>query len=226
MEDSINVDCPFCEVRMAAPVQAAVVEHIEGANSPIDCRIALTKCLECGSALVVRQHQRDVDYDHWEWSVAVRVWPEPARSSHATIPPIVQVSLDEADRCHRAGAHTACAVMCGRALEGVCVDKGVKSTLLAKGLKELRDSGLIDQRLFEWGDALREVRNLAAHATGEKIGKADSTDLLQFVTAICDYIYVLTARFDAFKERRQLAKAATLGDNAPVPDDTLEQPTG
>ncbi len=104
--------------------------------------------------------------------------------------------------------------MCGRALEGICVHAGIK-TVLAKGLQELHAKGYIDKRLLEWGDALRAVRNLAAHATGEKISKEDSTDLLHFVTAICDYIYVLTARFEAFKLRRA---EATGNGKEPTPE--------
>jgi hypothetical protein len=94
--------------------------------------------------------------------------------------------------------------MCGRALEGVCVHFGLK-TMLAKGLHELRTKGLIDDRLFQWGEQLRKHRNTAAHATGDKISREDATDLLDFVAAICDYIFVLTARFDAFMARKKVA---------------------
>jgi hypothetical protein len=55
---------------------------------------------------------------------------------------------------------------------------------------------------LKWGEQLRKHRNTAAHATGEKISREDSTDLLEFVAAICDYIFVLTARFDAFMARK------------------------
>src|SRR2546428_152743 len=97
------------------------------------------------------------------------------------IPDIVRVSLEEAQRCHAAAANTACAVMCGRALEGVCIHFGTKDRHLAKALPELRDRKLIDERLFNWGDELRKHRNVAAHATEDRISRDDATDLLEFL---------------------------------------------
>ncbi|MBL8752683.1 MAG: DUF4145 domain-containing protein [Planctomycetes bacterium] len=216
---NLSVDCPHCQLRVLAPVRAYHTVHIgdEESYGYPDHRVSLCKCPQCDNPLVAREDCVDMDFDGPRWGKPVRVWPEPARASHASIPPIVQVSLDEADRCHRAGAHTACAVMCGRALEGICEHHGVNTTL-AKGIPELRAQGLIDQRLAEWGDALRRVRNTAAHASEERISKEDATDLLHFVTAICDYIYVLTARFDAFKKRRLSSTSTDATEGAATVD--------
>jgi hypothetical protein len=91
--------------------------------------------------------------------------------------------------------------MCGRALEGICVDKKIQGTLQA-GLKSLLDQGIIDSRLFEWGDELRKVRNLGAHPTAERIPREDASDVLDFIHAIADYIYVLSEKFETFRSRR------------------------
>jgi hypothetical protein len=61
--------------------------------------------------------------------------------------------------------------MSGRAIEGMCVHfktKG-KGTTFAGGLKELREAKIIDDRLFQWSEALREHRNLGGHAKPERI---------------------------------------------------------
>lgn len=199
----VGVDCPRCEARVKAEVVRTEVVRDSDTEIP-DYRISLARCPGCHEPLVTREEcvgiaEWDGDLD--KYGSASRLWPDPVRDAHRAIPPIVQVSLDEAYRCHRAGAHTACAVMCGRALEGVCVHFGLK-TMLAKGLSELRAKGLIDDRLFNWGEQLRKHRNAAAHATEEKISREDAIDLLEFVSAICDYIFVLTARFDAFMARK------------------------
>jgi hypothetical protein len=73
--------------------------------------------------------------------------------------------------------------------------------MLADGLKELLDQGVIDKRLFDWGDVLRKHRNIGAHATEEKIPKEDAKDLLEFVSAICEYVFILSDKFEKFMER-------------------------
>jgi hypothetical protein len=96
----------------------------------------------------------------------------------------------------------ACAVMCGRALEGVCRHFKTSSSYLAGGLKELLEKEIIDKRLFQWSQELQRHRNFAAHATDEKITREDAESLLEFVVAICDYVFVLSAKFQDFMSRK------------------------
>jgi hypothetical protein len=92
--------------------------------------------------------------------------------------------------------------MCGRSLEGICRHYQTKSQYLGGGLKELREWGLIDGRLFQWAEELQKSRNIGAHATGEKGFTAGCPRFLDFTNAICEYIFVLTAKFKAFMKRR------------------------
>lgn len=92
--------------------------------------------------------------------------------------------------------------MCGRAIEGICKHHNAKTKTLAAGLKDLKDKEIIDGRLFEWGEALRTAQNLDAHASTEKVSKEDAQDLLDFSTAICEYVFVLNAKFERFKARK------------------------
>jgi hypothetical protein len=84
----------------------------------------------------------------------------------------------------------------------MCRHFGTKRQTLFEGLKELHERGVIDKRLYEWGDELRKHRNLAAHATGANFNLIDAKDLYDFATAICEYVFVLTAKFEAFKNRQ------------------------
>ena len=95
--------------------------------------------------------------------------------------------------------------MPGRTLEGVCKHHSTKTKNLAAGLKELKEKGIIDERLFKWGEELRKHRNIGAHASDEKISKEDAKDLLDFVNAICEYVFVLTEKFNKFIERKSEA---------------------
>jgi tRNA-dihydrouridine synthase len=133
----------------------------------------------------------------------VRVWPSPDSHFSWRIPVIARGSLEEAAKCFKVGAYSACAVMCGRALEGICRHYKTRSTNLAGSLKELLDQGIIDGRLFEWSEALKSLRNIGAHATGVAVSEQDARDLLDFANAICEYIFVLAAKFEEFMERRR-----------------------
>ena len=137
-----------------------------------------------------------------DWTDAVRIWPKPKRMIPWTIPDVVRSPAEEADRCFNAGAYSACAVMCGRALEGICMHYEAESKTLDQGLQELRNKDIIDKRLHQWGDELRKVRNLGAHATTERIGSEDAQDVLDFLRAIIDYVFVLNERFEHFMNRR------------------------
>ena len=92
--------------------------------------------------------------------------------------------------------------MCGRALEGICRHFETKSPYLSGGLKELLDREIIDKRLYQWSQELQRQRNLAAHASEEKVSQDDATALLEFVTSICDYVFVLSAKFEEFMKRK------------------------
>jgi hypothetical protein len=85
---------------------------------------------------------------------------------------------------------------------------------LNEGLNKLRQTGKLDERLFEWANALRALGNEGAHYTGKQVSREVALDALQFCEALLDNMYVLTERFEAFKQRRS-------GESAPpVPEPT------
>ncbi|MGE5292526.1 MAG: DUF4145 domain-containing protein [Micromonosporaceae bacterium] len=118
------------------------------------------------------------------------------------IPEPLRKIYEEARACIRVKAYTSAAVMSGRALEGICDLHGVKGATLQNRLAKMRDEGLIDGRLWEWAEVLRAVRNSAAHFRVESIAKQDAEDVVAFTEALLDYLYVLTTRFNALKQRR------------------------
>ena len=91
--------------------------------------------------------------------------------------------------------------MCGRAVEALCQEK-TKAKTLAEGLKRLRASKVIDEKLFEWSDALRKERNIGAHAGSSEISAQDARDVLDFAIAISEYVYVLDEKYKAYLARK------------------------
>ena len=219
----VIVECSHCDAVVKAEALATHMTKEFHESVMMDLpseKVSLLVCPSCHEALVSRTTwEGEGDYGDI-WSKPQRVWPRSEREASLAAPAIVRVSLEEAQRCYRAAAYTACVVMSGRALEGVCRHFQTKSVTLHKGLAELLDRQIIDQRLFSWGEELRKHRNLAAHASEHKFAQDDATDLMDFVSAICEYVFVLTPKFESFLRRRTQAS----GDASRTP--TSDTPNG
>lgn len=164
-------------------------------NPPVEWR--LVQCTSCWHPSV----QAREDYGRgFEDDDPVIVFPAPQRIS-PSVPRPLRREWEEARSCLDAKAYTACGVMVRRTLEGTCKDQGVKAKTLARGLRELRDKGLIDGILAEWADALRILGNQSAHFTGKEISRQDAEDSLAFAEALLDHLYVLRKRFAEFQKR-------------------------
>ena len=195
-------ECPYCDSKVDCEERGHIELDLEQTGgSPV--KVVLLECKVCKNALLGTSEIVQTGLDEWEWDTASRLWPAPETEVDWEIPEIARNSLIEAKICFKAKAYSACAVMCGRAIEGVCKHHDAKTKTLAAGLKKLRDDGVIDSRLYDWGEALRENRNLGAHATTEKVSKDDAKDLLDFSSAICEYVFVLNAKWEQFQRRRK-----------------------
>ena len=200
MSEQTLIKCPDCESKVVAAVLAKRKYGLTDDHDPFI--MYFLECLVCHRTMVGHSDLIQIGIDNWEYTKPQRLWPSPNRSLDWSIPISVRQSMEEAQKCLGAKAYSACAVMCGRSLEAVCKEHGTKGEL-AQGLKELKNSGIIDGRLFEWGEALRDRRNIGAHAGGQNISRQDASDVLDFTIAICEYVYVLTQKYEEFKKREK-----------------------
>jgi hypothetical protein len=92
--------------------------------------------------------------------------------------------------------------MCRKVVEGISYEHGVKSGTLAAKMAELKETGVIESRLFEWAEALRILGNEAAHGVEATIAAEDSRDILEFTEAILEYVFTYRDKFEKFKARR------------------------
>jgi hypothetical protein len=214
----ITLDCPNCRTRSRAEI-TGMVEY-DGGQEDASIRVMLARCPGCTYPLVGYQHDQDMDeYGRQGWSDPERVWPRPNATLSSSIPPKIGVNLSEAQKCMAATAYTASVAMTGRALEAIgrhFHTKGkAQQLMLAAGLDELHKNEIIDKRLYEWGKALHENRNLAAHASDRIFDRHDAQDLLNFAIAICEYVFVLSEKFAEFQKRqadKKTPKAIVNGD--------------
>lgn len=189
------IECHICE----ATVDAKEIAHhsCRDPDDPCDFHSFLLECPKCQTTLVGGRYHFENSGDP-----VGRMWPAPARFLSSEIPISIRNSLEEARLCFKVRAYNACTVMAGRALEGICRHFGSEKSYLGHGIKQLREQGIIDERLGKWAEELQKARNLSAHASGEKGTKDDAQDLLDFVEAICEYVFVLTSKFDKYMQRR------------------------
>jgi hypothetical protein len=183
-------------------------------------KVVLLKCPACENPLVGKS-SLDITIDPrtgegvYVFLEPRRVWPDPEKSYPGEIPGRVRAALEEAALCFRAKAYSACVVMVGRTLEELSLDMSAEGDALAKQLKNLRDREVIDSRLYEWAEALRHHRNLGAHASGFDASSDDAKDVLEFAEAICEYVYVLTRRFERFMKRQKLTSGRPIHTRKP-----------
>jgi uncharacterized protein YlaI len=146
------IECDECKAKVDAEVLA---NHEHQAFGLWDVRTYLLKCPACNTALV-GQTEESVHDGKLFWPDVTRVFPNPRRLLGSEIPDIVKKSMEEAERCMQVGAFLAATAMSGRALEAICRHFSTKDTYLGAGLKELREKGIIDARLFQWSEELRD----------------------------------------------------------------------
>ena len=196
MSNEIIIDCPQCVVR----VKSMVIASVAGGE---DQSFFLVQCPSCSGALFGSAiSYQDQWTGNWGWTTAERLWPIPALAEvSSAIPDAARKDIKDAQKCLSHGIYSAAAVLCGRALERLIKEK-VGSHMIAKGLAELKSKGFIDQRLFDWAEALRKERNIGAHASDEDISKENAQDIIDFTIAIFDYVYTLTEKYEKYVARK------------------------
>lgn len=203
------IDCAECDKPVIAVPRGFVVDGSKANEEEMAGPFFRYTLLECEKQhpILVAQVDAGEDPYYFIWNDPSRLFPSRERQLSTMIPEQLRQIHSEAQACFNAQAYTAAAVMAGRTLEATCALNGVKARNLHQALEKMKDAGLIDGRLWEWADTLRTVRNSAAHYDGDTVSKQDSADALAFNEALLDYLYVLTARFNALKERRAKSKA-------------------
>lgn len=193
------IECPTCE----ATVRAEVISEKE--YPPDDYReprkYLFMECPGCNHILLGYSEYGLITPNEEGWTGAIRLWPEPREYFDTSIPRSVRRSLEDARKCLQAKVYTASAVMCGKAIEAISNDKTSEKTL-HKGLKKLKDDGVIDERIYSWGEALRKERNIGAHASEDTVSKEDAQDVYDFAIAIAEYVYVMAGKYSAYESRK------------------------
>lgn len=163
-------------------------------------RYGIMVCQACGQYFVAHRA------DGGQW---VGVYPIPHRAAATEISEPIKGELEEAQLCFAVAAYRGCVSMCEVALEAVWREQG------AAGLNDLRDKGIISQRLFDQANEVRLWGNVAKHELiAQPISREDAEELLTYLEDILDDVYVKPKRRAALKEKReQLEKGGETSRN-------------
>ncbi|MGW9383469.1 DUF4145 domain-containing protein [Streptomyces globisporus] len=199
-EDRIGTDilvtCGACEKPVMARVSGVLIERNDEKGPPTLFQLA--SCQRCGEALLALEE----DYGNGWDGEPVTVWPQPRQVLSPFIPEALRNQHTETHKCLSVKAYIATVVMNRRTLEGICKDQGAQGRNLMRMLEELAASGIIEGRLLEWSQELRILGNEGAHFTETTVTADDAIDAIAFTEALMDYIYVYSAQFANFKQRR------------------------
>jgi len=200
------VECPDCGALVDGELVADYVDYEPGTD--MTGKYSFLKCPKCSRPFIVLQV---CDYSSWIEELAdapQRLYPPVEMEISASIPASLRAAYDEARTCFRAKAYVATAIMCRKTLEGIAEEHKITVRNLASALKEMKEKGIIENRLYEWADALRISGNEAAHGVSSKISSQDAKDILEFTHALLEYVFTFQEKFAEFKERQRILKNA------------------
>lgn len=200
------IECPRCDGHTLSTQRGTYTLAPEGDEGFEPLLYTLVSCDGCRNPQLLMQMSEMVAGGHWGWTSPTQEWPSSATGPLSpSIPLPIAREMREARACFSAKLYTATAVMVRRTLEGMCFDQGTGKKALFAALGELRDAKKIEGRLFDWAQALRVLGNQGAHFSKEALGREDAQDALELAEALLDYIYVFTAKYDEFQQRRTKA---------------------
>jgi hypothetical protein len=194
----VILECKHCEANVEAKTIAVYEENGDEDEPP--GRWTFASCPSCQAPMLAVQCDFGLGFDD---DPPARAFPPRDRQLGWKIPDPIKTAFNEAVVCFKVKAFTASAIMCRKALEGLCAEHGVKEPNLSRSLKKLKEKQIIEEKLFEWAEALRTMGNEAAHGVECTISREDCQDTLDFTEALVQYVFTYQDQFKRFKDRRE-----------------------
>ncbi len=156
-------------------------------------RFTIARCMQCERAFVAKHELSDSDW--------IPVYPLPATAVPDEVPARIRGLFAEAQCCMSLGAHTGCLLVCRTVLVAIQRERSVSN------LKGLLDQGLISATLYSQADEVRLWANLLGHedVPGD-VSQEDCQQLVAYIEALLNALYVEPAKLARLKEKRKSAK--------------------
>ena len=160
--EQLSFLCRHCGTHSRSDV-IATERWIDDYPAGPEYRYRLVRCTACLDISLLLAMLIGWDGERSVYDDDFPVYPASPRNMNAAVPKTLQSCLQEARACYQVRAYAASAIMCRRALALLAIERGVRKKSLAGALAQLKEEGDIDQRLYDWCNALRLAGNQAAH---------------------------------------------------------------
>ncbi len=159
-------------------------------------------CPNCSNILLRRIDWHEF-YEPNEWPTEI-LYPS-SDALPAGLPHEVAQAYQNALKVKRVDSN-AFAVLLGRVLDKVCLDRGASGGSLSERLTSLATKGEIPIRLAEMAHQLRHLRNIGAHADLGNLTPAEVPILDDLCKAILEYLYTAPQLIEQVDKRLQKLK--------------------
>ena len=181
-------DCPWCGLRDAQMVVLANELWVARPNASPRFYGAIA-CPRCAGVTVV-----EVNEPNAFSAKIVRVYPDTAADVNVNyLPGDVSQYYRDAIRVLEAGVPDAAAVQLRRTLEAAAAHFGIDKGPLVNRIRQLITKGLITVDFGRVLDHIREVGNVGAHASEQRIDEATAARALRFTTQVLRNLFEIPA---------------------------------
>jgi hypothetical protein len=204
---TIRIRCGHCEKKSNQEILASYIHHVEHKAEDYHYEQAyplrLLLCSLCNTVNYTVEF--DEDDDEGDNDAAIKVlYPVPPKDIYGL--PTEIVKAYKAARAVRMVDPNAFAVLLGRVLDLVCLDRCAEGNTLNEQLRDLATRGEIPGSLAEMAHQLRTLRNIGAHASLGELTDAETPILDDLCVAILDYVYASPYRVAQVENRIQRLK--------------------
>lgn len=198
-----SVYCPHCHEFTAFTIKKWDSQDLERdtAAAGIICQCNNPKCRKLFYADGVCRYGTLIEI--------IKFFPQEAIPEvDSSIVESVKKDFDEANLCLSVNAINGAAMLARRALQTLCLDKGVKKGgELRTQIDELFMKNLINEDLKDSAHQIRLTGNDAAHS--DPVSRNEVEETLELLGDLCEMVYVIPARNAARKVAREKKERET-----------------
>lgn len=164
----------------------------------------LLECPSCNNVILRKgyYHEYMTDEHGPVYEVLYPLAPESIRG----LPNDVKKAFEAATKVKSIDSN-AFAVLLGRVLDLVCIERKAKGESLFDRLKDLANRGVMPQQLADMAHSLRHLRNIGAHADLGELTEAEVPILEGLSRAILEYVYSAPALISTVQEKLNALKS-------------------
>jgi len=142
-------------------------------------------CTNCKDVTIRAGHWHEL-MDPTDYYTETLYPPKP--TSFLGLPRDIRINYEKAQKVARVDSN-AYAVLLGRVLDCVCMDRGAVGNTLNECLTDLANKGEIPKTLGDLAHQLRQLRNVGAHATLGTLSAREIPILEAICNAVLEYVY-------------------------------------